>query len=90
MLETSSLFDPDWYLERYPDVAQSGADPAHHYLEFGWLEGRNPGPAFSTNGYLKAHKDVAAQRVNPLLHYLEYGQLEGRKAPPAVKGSQVQ
>lgn len=90
MLEASSLFDPDWYLERYPDVAQSGADPAHHYLEFGWLEGRNPGPAFSTNGYLKAHKDVAAQRVNPLLHYLEYGQLEGRKAPTAVKGSQVQ
>lgn len=86
LLETSSLFDPEWYLARYPDVAESGVEPARHYLEFGWREGRNPSAEFSTKGYLKAHKDVAAQGVNPLLHYLEYGQLESRKVPPAANG----
>jgi hypothetical protein len=87
LIETSSLFDPDWYLMSYPDVAASGADPARHYLQFGWRENRNPSPEFSTKGYLKAHKDVAAQGFNPLVHYLEYGQLENRKVPPADKGS---
>jgi hypothetical protein len=86
LLRTSSLFDPEWYLSRYPDVAQNGSDPARHYLEFGWREGRNPSAGFSTRGYLKAHPDVAAQKINPLLHYLEYGQVEGRKVPP-VKGA---
>jgi hypothetical protein len=74
-------------LERYPDVADSGLDPAHHYLEHGWREGRNPGPAFSTRKYLKTYKDVAERGVNPLLHFIEFGQWEGRQAHPVVNGA---
>ena len=87
LLRKSSLFDAQWYLARYPDVSSSGMDPLRHYLEFGWREGRDPGPRFSTKGYLKANKDVAARGVNPLLHYLEYGQAEGRSAPRAARGA---
>lgn len=41
-LVQSGHFDPDWYLEEYGDVAESGADPALHFIEFGLAEGRNP------------------------------------------------
>lgn len=89
LIAASALFDRQWYLSRYPDVANSGVDPVAHYLQFGWREGRNPGPNFSTKGYLRANKDVAERDLNPLVHYLEHGQIEGRAAPP-VKGTSVQ
>jgi hypothetical protein len=40
----SPLFDPEWYLRTYPDVATSGMDAAEHYLRFGANESRDPGP----------------------------------------------
>ena len=33
-------FDPDWYRERYPDVALSGMSPTEHYQRVGRLMGR--------------------------------------------------
>ena len=41
-LRESGTFDEDWYLEKYPDVIQTGMDPALHYLMHGALEGREP------------------------------------------------
>src|SRR5690606_17529215 len=38
----TGLFDPDWYLRRYDDVAAAGMDPAQHYVEYGAKEGRAP------------------------------------------------
>lgn len=35
-------FDPEWYLENYPDVAQAGINPWQHYLHHGAKEGRLP------------------------------------------------
>jgi O-antigen biosynthesis protein len=64
------IFDGDWYLATYPDVARAGLDPLSHYLEHGAAEGRDPGPSFSTRGYLRSYPDVAALGVNPLLHYV--------------------
>ena len=81
LFEQSPLFDRDWYLDHYPDVAGSGIDPVRHYLIFGWQEGRDPGPDFSTTAYLRANADVAAMGLNPLLHFLEHGHAEGRGAP---------
>lgn len=78
VITSSELFDPDWYLETYPDIAVAGLDPAMHYLTSGWLETRDPGPDFSTSGYLKANSDVARSGGNPLLHYIEHGMSEGR------------
>lgn len=36
------LFDPDWYLETYPDIRKAAVDPLVHYLRDGAVEGRWP------------------------------------------------
>jgi hypothetical protein len=77
---SSGLFDPEYYLARYPDVAAAGLDPLGHYLSSGVKEGRDPCESFSTLGYLRRHQDVAALGLNPLLHYLRHGRHEGRTA----------
>lgn len=78
LVQQSSLFDAEWYLSSYPDVAEAGVDPLWHYMNFGWFEGRDPGPEFSGSAYLKANPDVARAGVNPLLHFIEFGRSEGR------------
>jgi GT2 family glycosyltransferase/SAM-dependent methyltransferase len=78
----SPLFDPDWYLRQYPDVALAGEDPAHHYALHGAAECRSPGPDFDAEAYLTTYPDVAASGVNPLLHYIQWGQAEGRELYP--------
>ena len=84
VLERSALFDPTWYLERYPDVRKAGLDPVHHFLRHGAAEGRDPGPEFGTAAYLAANPDVAAAGANALLHYLTFGRAEGRTLPSAT------
>src|SRR5215211_5205929 len=74
----SGLFDREWYLGEYPDVARQGSDPLVHYLQHGAFEGRDPGPCFESRGYLKNYPDVATSGLNPLLHYIEHGIKEGR------------
>jgi GT2 family glycosyltransferase len=81
-LLASGLFDPDFYLDRYPDVAATGADPVAHYLRLGWREGREPSPRFDAALYVESYPDVAEARANPLVHYLRYGRAEGRIARP--------
>jgi hypothetical protein len=79
LIAASPLFDLRWYLQSYPDVAEAGIDAATHFLEAGWLEGRDPGPEFSSNAYLRANPDVGRSGINPLLHFIEFGQFEGRE-----------
>lgn len=38
----SGMFDAQWYLREYPDVAKTGIDPARHYLWIGRKMGRRP------------------------------------------------
>ena len=78
----SLLFDTDWYLSEYPDVAAAGLDPIRHFFDNGAQEGRNPNPYFETSWYVSTNVDVAASMMNPFLHYLLYGAREGRKAKP--------
>lgn len=78
LLSASELFDSDWYLATYPDVAASGIDPVRHYLRHGTKEGRDPGPRFSTRRYLEKNPDVVRAGMNPLLHYLKFGLAERR------------
>jgi hypothetical protein len=73
VLRASKWFDADWYVTEYPDVANSGTDPAEHYLCHGAAEGRDPGPQFSTEAYLRDHPELAGSGVNPLLHFLRSG-----------------
>jgi GT2 family glycosyltransferase/glycosyltransferase involved in cell wall biosynthesis len=78
-LSRSPLFDAEFYLQRNPDLAAAGADPALHYLTLGGREGRDPSAWFSSTGYLEANPDVAASPVNPLVHYLRAGPAEKRE-----------
>lgn len=48
----SGAFDPDWYRTTNPDVAESGTDPALHFLQYGLAEGRAP-------------RDLSAPRILP-------------------------
>ncbi len=72
-------FDPEYYLNKYPDVAEAGADPLRHYIEHGWREGRDPNADFSTDYYLTSNPDIAASGFNPFWHYCVAGRTEGRK-----------
>ena len=78
LVKSSGLFDEAWYLANNPDVARSKVDPLRHYVDKGGLEGRDPGPQFSSLWYLHRYDDVRRAGMNPLLHYLKYGQQEGR------------
>jgi FMN phosphatase YigB (HAD superfamily) len=69
----ASVFDPEHYVDRYPDIALAGVDPLDHYLRRGWMEGRDPSPLFWNEWYVIRHPDVAAAGSEPLQHYLEVG-----------------
>lgn len=82
IIRNSSLFEPDWYVNRYPDVAHSASDPAEHFLVFGGSERRHPSAHFDTAKYLQLHPDVKQTGLNPLLHYELHGRHEGRAIAP--------
>jgi len=84
LIITSELFDSEWYVQAYPDVAQVNINPAEHYLRFGAAEGRRPSPDFDGEWYLKQNPDVAQTGINPLLHYVKFGRSEGRTASPKL------
>jgi GT2 family glycosyltransferase len=67
-IRRSGLFDAEWYLSRYPDVAAVGIDPLEHYCRCGWRRGRDPNRKFSTTLYVIRHPE-AAKEGNPLAHY---------------------
>lgn len=74
----SRLFDAKWYVRQYPDVRQSGRDPADHYCFTGWKQGYLSSPIFDGNSYLAANPDVQKAGKNPLVHFVLYGFAEQR------------
>lgn len=82
LLAISDLFDQDWYLKQYPDVAEAGVDPITHYLKAGAGEGRNPSANFDTTWYLVTYPDVVASGFNPLVHFIRFGRQELRSPHP--------
>jgi capsular polysaccharide biosynthesis protein len=90
LIESSGLFEREWYLKHNSDVAKAGVDPARHYVSRGGFEGRRPGPNFDSRWYLDAYEDVRNSGWNPLVHFLKYGQKEERKPkPPLFKLSRM-
>ena len=81
-------FDGAWYLQRYPDVADAGSDPASHFLAYGCSEGRFPNAqaeiddnlraAVDAAWYLQRYRDVADAGSDPAVHYVSDGRFEGR------------
>ncbi len=77
-----ALFDSEWYLERYPDVAGAGVDPLEHFLTYGAAENRDPNAYFDSGWYLAQNPDVAEAGLHPLVHYLQHGGRELRNPHP--------
>lgn len=75
-------FNAGYYLRVNTDVRACGMDPAVHYCDFGWKEGRNPGPLFDTAYYLETYDDVRVNGLNPLVHFLKFGEKERRLPRP--------
>jgi len=75
----SGLFDAEYYLATYPDVAERNVDPLVHYLEEGARAGRNPYPDFDAGFYLEQCRKRGEQPSNPLLHYIRIGAARGFK-----------
>lgn len=78
----NSWFDREYYKKTYRDVAQVGVDPAKHFIDYGWKEGRNPSSLFWTKYYVSQNPDVMASAINPYFHYLQFGKSEGRLPNP--------
>jgi hypothetical protein len=76
----SGLFDEDFYLKTYPDVANAKIDPIRHYLEQGAQEMRNPNEIFNTKSYFLKYSDATdqASQHNPLLNHIIHETNEGR------------
>ncbi|MBE9225342.1 hypothetical protein IQ264_07840 [Phormidium sp. LEGE 05292] len=87
----SGLFDSDFYLQTYSDVAlavQNKTTTAFdHFILSGQFEGRDPNSAFHTALYLQQNPDVAAaaqrKEITAFEHFVKYGINEGR-SPAAI------
>ena len=82
-INKSEFFDEEWYLKVYKDVAQNWQGSAiEHYMEYGWKEGRNPGPLFDAQKYAAEYCNGDYIDINPLLHYEVVGKKSGIIPPP--------
>lgn len=70
VLLKSPLFNAKWYRQTYQDVDLLGRDAAEHFLRYGRLLERSPGPVFDTAFCLSTYADLAASAENPLLFHL--------------------
>jgi O-antigen biosynthesis protein len=87
-IRTTAYFDPDWYLQRYPAVAEAIAKgdwqcALHHYLCNDTPRAFDPSPDFSESHYLARYPDIAAaveaaKWRNGFDHFLTHGAVELR------------
>jgi GT2 family glycosyltransferase len=82
-LRTSAYFDPAWYVTRYPDVADTAAQPLAHFLSRGAREGRDPHPKFSSEWYAWQYLREVPERPVPIYDYITRGHFDGVK-PNAI------
>jgi hypothetical protein len=66
-----ALFDRDFYLHKYSDVAAAGVNPLQHYLEHGAAEGRKPHPLFDHDFYLLYCPEARDAAEPSILHFLK-------------------
>ncbi len=76
------LFDHEWYLATYPDIAAVEADPLLHFCAHGWKEGRLPNFYFDTAWYSKNYPELRTPGRNPLCDYVARGEKAGAWPSP--------
>ena len=89
----SPLFDTQYYLQQYQDVAQAVAEGLFtawdHFVSYGGDEGRSPTPLFDPQYYLQRNPDVAAALAQGSIqsatqHFLAAGLNELRAITPGI------
>lgn len=78
LIDKLGLFNADWYINKYPDVAITGLSSFDHFIKYGFYIGRDPGPNFNSEYYLSQNPDVKNSGIHPLIHYIKHGINEGR------------
>ena len=78
----SPLFDPRFYLDRYPDVREAGIEPLFHFVAIGASERRQPHLWFDTQFYAEQVRLLEEIGLNPVAHYLRVGARTGRYPHP--------
>jgi hypothetical protein len=71
----TGIFDPEWYLLRYPDVRKSGMNAFWHFVMYGVYEGRSPHGLFTEDNYKLLNPDISGGGA---MHYITNGWREGR------------
>lgn len=85
-LDYSSVFDANYYLSHYPDVAKATAGNSDlaldHFINYGMSEGRRGSASFDVQSYFNEYPDLRAafgfDLVKYYEHYVTAGKAEGR------------
>ena len=78
IVQGNSRFNQWWYEGKYyKEIEQSGLPSSAHYLLYGWREGKDPSPRFSTKDYLQRYPDVLQMDICPLVHWKLKGKRKG-------------
>jgi len=70
LIQTSDLFDEEWYCTEYPDVNLSGLSPEEHYFCVGDKLSRDPGAKFDI-GFYRNNYEIKHPSGHPFLDYLD-------------------
>jgi len=79
-VESSGLFDREWYVASHPEVGQRNA--LQHYCVDGWRQQFAPNPYFDPAWYSKTYRVELVADENPLLHYIHRGEHENAWPSP--------
>ena len=90
-LDYAPVFDPAYYLAKYPDLKSAYGDDANkalsHFVKYGMKEGRQGSAEFEVNAYKAKYKDLKDAFGDNLpkyyIHYILAGKSEGRTMPQA-------
>ncbi|MFC7367427.1 glycosyltransferase family 4 protein [Vreelandella zhaodongensis] len=85
------LFNEQWYLQHYPDVAAGGGNAFAHCLLYGLVEGRELSPRISISGYgVRYIGNQAWESSQAVIHYWWWGRWRGLSPLPCFAGRGVQ
>lgn len=81
LVDSSGLFDRDWYLARYPE-AGGREDTLVHFCRDGWRNGFQPNPYFDPAWYARTYGSEFFPGEHPLMHYIRRGERENAWPSP--------
>lgn len=85
------LFNRQWYLQHYPDVAAAGGNAFAHFLLYGLAEGRELSPHISISGYGYCYGgDRPWEPSSVVIHYWWWGRWRGLDPLPCIPGDGAQ